>query len=107
MKRPGWQIYLGLFLVALSLLLYLFHYALFRDRHHILVYLVGDLAFVPVEVLLVTLIIHRLLSMQERRAMLHKLNMVIGAFFRQMGTELLVRLAQFDANSETIKNDLV
>lgn len=107
MKRIGWQIYLGLLLVALSALLYFFHYAVFRDSHHIFIYLVGDVAFVPVEVLLVTLIIHRLLSVRERRAMLYKLNMVIGTFFREVGTELLAGLSQFDANSKRIKNDLV
>ena len=107
MKRIGWQIHLGLLLVALSAFLYFLHYAVFHDAHHIFIYLVGDIAFVPVEVLLVTLVIHRLLSVREKRAMLHKLNMVIGTFFREMGTELLARLAQSDANSETITNDLV
>ena len=107
MKRIGWQVYLGLFLVALSVFGYLFHYAVFRDWHHIFIYLGGDIAFVPVEVLLVTLIIHRLLRAHERRAMLYKLNMVIGTFFREVGAELLARLAQFDANSKRIRNDLV
>ena len=107
MKRIGWQVYLGLFLVALSVLLYFFHYAVFGDAHHIFIYLVGDIAFVPVEVLLVTLIIHRLLGVREKRAMLYKLNMVIGAFFREVGTKLLADLAQFDKDSESVRNDLV
>lgn len=107
MKRIGWQIRLGLLLVALSALLYLLHYVFFRDLHHILIYLVGDIAFVPVEVLLVTLIIHRLLSVREKRSMLNKLNMVIGMFFREMGTDLLESLARFDANATEIKGRLV
>jgi len=107
MKRIGWQVYLGLLFVALSALLYLFHYAVFHDAHHIFIYLVGDIAFVPVEVLLVTVVIHQLLNVREKRTMLHKLNMVIGTFFREMGTELLARFAQLDAASERIRNDLV
>ena len=97
MKEKAWQIRFGAALVALSALLYLLHFAIFREAHHIFIYLVGDIAFVPVEVLLVTLILHQLLTRREKRAMLGKLNMVIGVFFNDIGTELLGRLSAFDA----------
>jgi hypothetical protein len=106
MKRFNWQILLGLFLVALSALFYFIHYALFRDAHHIFIYLVGDIAFVPIEVLLVTLIIHQVLAMREKRSMLEKLNMVIGAFFSEVGSELLWRFAGFDPHSDRIRGTL-
>ena len=77
MKRFGWQILLGLALVFLSAVIYFVHYLVFRDAHHIFIYLLGDVAFVPVEVLIVTLIIHRLLSIYEKKAVLKKMNMVI------------------------------
>jgi hypothetical protein len=96
MKRLDWKILLGLSLMILSSIFYFIHYAIFRDAHHIFLYLIGDIAFVFVEVLLVTLIIHQLLSKKEKRAMLKKLNMVIGAFFSEVGTELLKLFASFD-----------
>jgi hypothetical protein len=89
MKLFNWQIFLGLSLVLLSAILYLFHYILFRDSHHIFLYLIGDIAFLPIQVLLVTLIIDRLLNVREKRSLLKKLNMVIGAFFSEVGTDLL------------------
>lgn len=107
MKRLNWQIVLGLSLIALSALIYLLHYAIFRDAHHIFIYMVGDIAFVPIEVLMVTLIIHRLLTEREKRSMLKKLNMVIGAFFSEVGTHLFKSLYDFDAHSETIRKDLI
>ena len=107
MKRLNWQILLGLSLVALSALFYLIHYAIFRDTHHIFIYLLGDVAFVPIEVLLVTLIIHRLLSVREKRSMLKKLNMVIGAFFSEVGTGLLKSFYDFDIHADTIRKDLI
>jgi len=107
MKRFNWQILLGLSLIALSALFYLVHYAIFKDAHHIFIYMVGDIAFVPIEVLLVTLIIHRLLSVREKRSMLKKLNMVIGAFFSEVGTQLLKSFYDFDAGAETIRKDLI
>lgn len=95
MKDKAWQIRFGLGLVVLSALLYVLHFVLFHDVHHIMIYLVGDIAFVPIEVLLVTLIIHQLLTRREKMSMLSKLNMVIGVFFSDLGTELLHRLSAF------------
>ena len=79
----------GLLLILLSILFYSLHYAIFRDLHHIFLYLIGDIAFVFIEVLIVTLILHHILSEREKQAMLKKLNMVIGAFFSEVGTPLL------------------
>ncbi len=107
MKRLSLPILLGLALVVLSILLYLFHYAIFRDAHHIFIYMVGDIAFVPIEVLLVTLIIHRLLSEREKRARLEKLNMVVGAFFSSAGTRLLTYFSDFDPELDRIRRHLV
>ncbi len=107
MKRLNWQLVLGLSLIGLSAFFYLIHYVIFRDVHHIFIYMVGDIAFVPIEVLMVTLIIHRLLTEREKRSMLKKLNMVIGAFFSEVGTHLLKSLYDFDAHAESIRKDLI
>jgi len=107
MKRLNWQIILGLSLIALSVVFYLIHYAIFKDAHHIFIYMVGDIAFVPIEVLLVTLIIHQLLSVRDKRSMLKKLNMVIGAFFSEVGTRLLQSFYDFDSQADTIRKDLI
>jgi hypothetical protein len=107
MKEIRWQLILGVALVLLSALLYTFHYVLFHDSHHIFIYLVGDVAFVPIEVLLVTLIIHKLLAQREKRSRLEKLNMVIGAFFSEVGTRLLTYFSDFDPKLEEIKTKLI
>lgn len=107
MKLPKWQILLGLALVLLSATLYSIHYAIFRDAHHIYIYLLGDIAFVPIEVLLVTIIIHQLLSQREKKAILEKLNMVIGSFYSQVGTRLLTYFSDFDPSLATIREHLI
>ena len=107
MKLFNWQILLALALIALSIVLYAIHFAIFRDSHHIFIYLLGDIAFIPIEVLLVTLVLHQLLNRREKRAMLEKMNMVIGAFFTEVGTELLRNLSQLDSNVDTIRTQLV
>ena len=107
MKGMRWQIILGLSLVVLSVVFYFIHYAIFRDPHHIFIYMIGDIAFVFIEVLLVTLIIHQLLSVREKRARLEKLNMVIGAFFSEIGAGLVTYFSDFDPKLEKIKQELI
>lgn len=102
----GWQIRLGLGLIVLSVAWYFLHYLIFRDVHHIFIYLVGDIAFVFIEVLLVSLIIHQLLTERERRRRLEKLNMVIGAFFSEVGFGLLRYLSDWDPNLGSVREQL-
>ena len=107
MKQIQWQLLFGMALILLSALCYFTHYLIFHDVHHILIYLIGDIAFVPIEVLLVTLIIHQLLDRKEKHARLEKLNMVIGTFFSEVGTTLLTRLSDNDPGLEGIKEGLI
>ena len=107
MKGMRWQIILGLSLVVLSVIFYFIHYAIFRDPHHIFIYMIGDIAFVFIEVLLVTLIIHQLLGVREKRARLEKLNMVIGVFFSEIGAGLVTYFSDFDPKLEKIKQELI
>lgn len=108
MKRFfNWQIKFGLVLLSLSAVVYYIHYLIFRDLHHILLYLIGDIAFVFIQVLPVTLVLEEFLQYREKKAMLNKLNMVIGAFFSEVGTELLKTFATFDKDSYKITQKLV
>jgi hypothetical protein len=107
MKRFSWEFRFAIYLIALSAVLYLIHFAWYRDIHHIVFWSLTDLAFLPISVLFVTLVINRLLVMREKRAMLEKLNMVIGAFFSEVGTYLLTYFSDFDPGLDNIKKKLV
>ncbi|RJQ55395.1 MAG: hypothetical protein C4521_02430 [Actinobacteria bacterium] len=98
---------LGSGLVALSVLLYALHYAVFQDATHIFIYGLGDLAFLPIEVLLVTVIVHELLDARQKRMLLSKLNMLIGAFFSEAGTRLLAFISDSDPNLDAIRSHLI
>ncbi len=107
MKRLNWQVLLGVSLLVMSALFYFLHYLIFRDPHHIFIYLIGDVGFVFVEVLLVTLIIHRVLEDREKKVRLEKLNMVIGVFYSEVGRKLLEILSQWDPQIKGIQQELV
>lgn len=102
MKRLHSQIILGLLLIASSAALYFAQYAVFHESRDILFYLFQDLAFVPIQVLLVTLILDQMLSAREKQATLNKMNMVIGVFFSEVGTNLLRSFFEFDKQPDQI-----
>ncbi|MDH7511702.1 MAG: hypothetical protein QHH14_02005 [Clostridiales bacterium] len=103
MKRfLSWRFWLTIILLTLSVLTYLVHYVIFRDSHHIFIYMIGDVAFLFIDVLLVILIIERLLSQREKRLLLNKLNMVIGMFFSEVGLGLLKRFSSFISNASDL-----
>ena len=92
--------------VAFSALLYYIHYLIFEDPHHIYIFLVSDFAFLPLEVFLVVVVIERILTRREKRAILYKLNMVIGAFYSEVGNHLLSDLLKYFKNREEISRNL-
>ena len=102
MKRYAHFVILAIAFLVLSGLLYFLHFSIFRDTHHIFIYMLGDLAFLPIEVFLVVIVIERILSQREKRSMLQKLNMVIGAFFSEVGNQLLHNFLICFASSQEI-----
>ncbi|MFA6358012.1 MAG: hypothetical protein WCY09_05035 [Candidatus Omnitrophota bacterium] len=108
MKRFfNWQAILALILIFLSFIFYLIHYLIFRDLRHIFIYLIGDIAFLFLNVLIVTLVLQRLLEFRDKQSILNKLNMVIGTFFSEVGNELLRKCSQFDPQLSDIGRHLV
>jgi len=97
LNRISWKVVLGVSLIVASAMLYSIHYFIFGDARHMFMYLLGDVAFLPIEVFLVTIVVHQLLTARERRVMLKKLNMVIGAFFSEVGIRLLRGFVAIDA----------
>ncbi len=106
MKRSKWQIYMGIILVLLSIIVYIIHYLIFRDMHQIFLYLVQDIAFLFIQVLIVGMIIEGFLNEREKRERMEKIKMVIGAFFSQIGTRLLSLFSAYDNASVDIKRSL-
>jgi hypothetical protein len=102
-----WKLIIATGLILLSLVLFTAHYLIFHDDHHLFIFFVGDLAFIPIEVLIVTLIIDQLLESREKQRKMEKLNLVIGTFFSTFGTPLLARLTGADERIGPVKERLV
>ncbi len=90
MKRPNLRMEKIVWLLLIvSLVLYGLDYLIFGHAPEIAAGILGNLAFLPIYVLFVTLMIERVLKERERLAIRRKLNMVIGVFFSEVGTGLL------------------
>ena len=101
-KRHLMLLLAALVLLAASALLYFIHYLIFGDPHHIFIYLLGDIAFLPIEVLVVAVIVERIISHHDKHKLVSKLNMVIGTFFSELGTELLGDLTEYVENKKEL-----
>ncbi len=89
MTRFPWQGRLAAIFLLIAVAFNVAHYAVFHDSGYIARFLLAQLGFLPVSVYLVTVVVNELLGRREKQTMLKKLNMVIGTFFSEVGTELL------------------
>jgi hypothetical protein len=101
MKRPAsFTLIVGGLLVSAAVI-YVVDFAAYPDLHDSMgFYTLLDIAFIPLNVLIVGLFINRLIAQRERTELLHKMNMVVGAFFAEMGSDLIGLLSPFDTRLE-------
>ncbi len=105
-----WQVLIAATLIVLAACVYGLRWVFFSGQAlhtEMLRYLVDDVAFLFIQVLLVSLLLDGFLQRRSREAMLTKLNMIIGAFFSECGSELLGRLAKADARLDDVRFDLL
>lgn len=93
-------------LCTISLALYGIDFALLGTLREISASFLGNLAFLPVYVIIVTLLFERVLRERERLSVLRKLNMVIGVFFSEVGNRLLKELSPHVASGAELKGRL-
>lgn len=106
MKKRYSDLPLIIILVVISMALYATHLLVFKNLEHVTIFALGDLAFVPIEVIFVTLIFHRVLASNERKKKVGKLYMVVEMFFSEVGTELLRAFAHNDVTLGDIEKDI-
>jgi len=104
MKKYKWEIKLSIILFCTSILLYFIQYTIFKNVKSQYENLFNQLSFLPIYVLIVTVIIENLLNKKEKEAILKKLNVVIGVFFNEIGRDLLLEFSSCDINFDSIKN---
>ena len=103
LRITRWKAIFAAGLVLLAAALFAVQLLVFRDPHSTLFYLLQDVAFLPISVLVVTVIVAEALEWREHSALMRRLNMVIGAFFSEVGYELVRCLLAFDPDRATLR----
>jgi hypothetical protein len=106
MKYSIWYLIIAVVLLLLSAVFYMLQIHIFHNEEETFFLMLQDLSFVPINVLLVTLIIDRLLKRREKQNLLNKMNMVIGVFFNDIGIELIEICNRFIKNINEINSGL-
>jgi hypothetical protein len=93
-------------LFTISLALYGIDFTLLGTFREISASFLGNLAFLPIYVIIVTLLFERVLRERERQSVMRKLKMVIGVFFSEVGNHLLKELSTHVVSCEELKSHL-
>lgn len=96
------NVLLIIILTVASAVVYGLQFTIFHRGDETLFYLLQDLVFVPVQVLIVTLIINRFLNLMERRKKMKKVNVIISTFFSDAGTALMTEIACFNRQNDAM-----
>lgn len=94
-------------LVSVSAVLYSMDYVLLGSAKELTIWFLGNLAFLPVYVIIVTLLIESVLKERERQSIMRKLNMVIRVFFSEVGNRLLRELSAYVVACDDLKRHLL
>lgn len=109
MKTSRWQLRLAALLLAMAVALYAVRLLAFNDpsmQNEMWRFLLGDVAFLFVQVPIMSMVIDGLIRRREREETRRKLNMVIGAFFSETGQSLLGEIAHADAGLAEVRDVL-
>lgn len=98
---------IAILLVAIAIAIYVARVLIFGHRDEMLRYLMDDVGFLLIQALILWLVIDRVIRHIETESMKHKLNMVIGAFYAEMGSTLMGIIASFDIDFDEIRPTLL
>ncbi|HPV42753.1 MAG TPA: hypothetical protein PKX40_16375 [Spirochaetota bacterium] len=107
MTTIRWYLILGIALLVMSIAVYFTQYLAFHNLRDTFFYMLQDLAFVPVQVLLVMLLLDKLLQKKEKEALLNKMNMMIGVFFNEVGTGLISFFVETEKNIDNLRKEMI
>lgn len=107
MKRQHREVAMTAVLIALAGIVEVAQYLIYRDANTIFIWLINSIAFIPIQVLFVSLVIERLLRIKEKEEMRAKLNMIVGVFFSEVGKELLHGLIVHDPEPQETRARLL
>jgi len=98
------NVFLAIILTGSSAIIYIIQNAIFHEPLQTAFYIFQDMAFMPIQALIATLVIDQFLKNQEKRKKIKKINVVISTFFVDAGVNMMMGMSRFNQNhNETCK----
>ncbi|MGL4912251.1 MAG: hypothetical protein ACRC3Y_07435 [Romboutsia sp.] len=116
MKKYKHFFIVSIILILLSALMFLIHYLVFGQALNTAYYSLMNLCFIPINSLVVTVILEKLIDSKAKQERMDKLNMLVGIFFTEVGCKLMHLIINADKDAKNsitsfkdlnkIKNDI-
>lgn len=100
--KINWKYKYGIILIVVSIVIFSLHMTLFHNSEEVYSYFLLHLGFIPIDVLLVALVLEEIVSRKEKEAIYEKLDMIMGAFFFELGDDLLFLISSIDNQDQAI-----
>ncbi len=102
-----WEVKISILLLITSLFFYVVNYLTFHDTSFIEKYILAQLGFLPISVLLVSIVLNSLMVRRSKKERKQKLNIVVGSFFGEIGKDLLRYLSKYDPEAQELAKDML
>lgn len=96
MKKNTYYLIVSFILILLSLGMFVIHYLFFGQGLNTAYYSFMNLCFIPINSLVVTIILDKLIDYKSKKEREEKLNMLIGIFFTEIGVKLMCYIISAD-----------
>ena len=105
MKNFKHYLFVSFTLIFTSFIMFLFHYFIFGQLENTVYYSLMSLCFIPINILVVTLVFEKLEDRRAKIERMNKLNMLVGLFFSDVGFNLLKFIAAGDTKINYLNLD--
>lgn len=106
MVKLNWEAKLAIVLIAISVSIYTCKFLILKNPNDTMNYIFNALGFLPINILLVTIVLNKLLLMRARSERMQKINMVIGTFFSEAGNDLIKTISAGDPEISRLHESL-
>ncbi|KZX10837.1 hypothetical protein [Methanobrevibacter curvatus] len=107
LKVNTWKVKLAIVLIICSTLIYSFTIYRFGEIEHTIWYILIDLGFIPLDILIVVLFVEDIIDRKEKEMIIEKMDMLMSVFFSEIGDKLLTNFSKIDQHNEKIHQTLL
>jgi len=100
MKKFNYYVLVSIILIAISCIMFSIHYLVFGQAVNTAYYSLMNLCFIPINSLVVTIILERIIDHKAKEERMNKLNMLVGIFFTEVGCKLMHLIINADKKAK-------